>query len=605
MISRLLVRQKPGVAALARHAPGCRLASSVGSTEAEADYVILGAGSAGCVLAERLSASGEHSVLLVEAGPPDKWAWDSWKIHMPAALTYNLADDKYNWDYHTAPQPGLDGRSLPWPRGRVAGGSSSLNAMVYIRGHALDYERWAEEIGAAEWGYGGCLPYFRRAEGHTSLPADPYVGTEGPLRVSRHNAPNALFDAFVAAGEQAGYARTEDLNGFRNEGFGPMDMTVHDGARWSAADAYLRPAEGRANLKVRHGEIASRVLFERDSDGGAEPRAVGVEVEAFDRGGRGGSGAKHVLRARQEVISCGGAINSPQLLLLSGVGPEGHLREHGIDVVAHSPGVGRNLQDHLDLYVQMECLSPTTLYTCSWDFPHRMVAIGAEWFARRTGLAASNHLESGGFIRTRAGKQHPDLQYHFLPGALTGQLTPGKCHAFQAHCSTMRATSTGFIELASTNPHDHPTIDPCYLSTAEDVDDLRAGVRLTQEIFAQPAFDGLRGAPISPPAGMRSDDEIDAWVRQNTESAYHPSCTCKMGADGDEMAVLDAQARVRGVSGLRVVDASIMPSVVSGNLNAPTIMLAEKLADVILGKPALPASDAPFFVPDDWETAQR
>ena len=580
-----------------------RLFSAATVVDAEADYVIVGGGSAGCVLADRLSASGEHDVLLVEAGPPDKWQWDSWKIHMPAALTYNLADDKYNWDYRTTAQQGLDGRSLPWPRGRVVGGSSSLNAMVYIRGHALDYERWADEIGAAEWNYSSCLPYFIKAEGHSSLPADPYVGTEGPLRVSRHNAPHPLFKAFLAAGEQAGYARTDDLNGYRQEGFGPLDMTVHQGARWSAADAYLRPAEGRSNLSVRQGEIAARVLFERDG-GGAEPRAIGVEVERFNRRG-GGGGARKVLRARKEVISCGGAVNSPQLLLLSGIGPTEQLTAHGIELMAHAPGVGQNLQDHLDLYVQMECHTPNTLYDCSWDFPHNMVAIGAEWFARGTGKAASNHLEAGGFIRTAAGKRHPDLQYHFLPGALTGQLTPGKCHAFQAHCSTMRATSRGFIVLASTNPHDHPIIDPKYLDTAEDVDDLRAGVKLTREIFAQAAFDGIRGASISPSTSVQTDDEIDAWVRQNTESAYHPSCTCKMGADDDEMAVLDAQACVRGVSGLRVVDASIMPSVVSGNLNAPTIMLAEKLADTILGKSALEPTNVPFFVADDWETAQR
>ena len=551
-------------------------------SERSYDYIIVGAGSAGCVLANRLSDAGA-SVLLLEAGPRDR----TWKIHMPAALTYNLCDTKYNWGYETEPQPHMDGRRMYWPRGRVLGGSSSLNAMVYVRGHALDYDRWAGND-LPEWSYAHVLPYFKRAE-TCARGGDDYRGDSGPLNVSRGSMRNPLFAAFIEAGQQAGYPFTADMNGFQQEGFGPMDMTVHRGRRWSAAAAYLRPAMRRSNLKVVTGALATRIVVENG-------RATALEFRH--------RGAMQRARAR-EIILSGGAINSPQLLLLSGIGPADEVRRHGIKVVHDLPGVGRNLQDHLELYVQYACKEPITLYLT--ENPVYKVAIGLQWFLFKSGLGASAHLEAGAFIRRNADVAHPDLQYHFLPSLVNdhGRKPIGR-HGFQAHVGPMRPTSAGYLRLRSTDPTVHPEIQPFYLATEQDRREMRDAVILTREIFAQSAFDRFRGSEIQPGATARSDAEIDAFVRAKSDSAYHPCGTCKMGVDAD--AVVDGELRVRGIDGLRVVDASIMPSVVSGNLNAPTIMIAEKGADMILGRPALQPLYVPVYTPErtsDRKTPRR
>lgn len=545
------------------------------------DYVIIGAGSAGCVLAHRLSEEEEAQVLLLEAGPRDS----TWKIHMPAALTYNLCDQKYNWYYHTEPQAHLNNRIMYWPRGRVLGGSSSLNAMVYIRGHAFDYDRWQDE-GAKGWAYEDCLPYFKKAQRH-ELGGDLYRGDKGPLWVHRGDQENPLFDAFIESGCQAGYPFTTDMNGYQQEGFGRMDMTIHKGRRWSSAMAYLHPIRDRKNLTIRTGAFTHRILF-------SGKKAVGVE---FKEGGK-------ILRvhAEREIILSGGAINSPQLLQLSGIGPAALLRKHKIDVIQDLPGVGENLQEHLEMYIQHRCTQPLSLYSVQ-KMP-RMAMVGAQWFLTRRGVCASAHLEAGGFIRTEPGMRHPNLQYHFLPSQVIDHgRQPVECEAFQVHAGTMREESRGWIRIRSSNPQQHPEIQPNYLSTEQDRKEMRDAVKLTREIFAQKGFDPYRGEEIQPGPNVRTDAEIDAFIRAKADSAYHPCGTCKMGID--EKSVVDPEARVHGVQGLRVVDASIMPSVVSGNLNAPTIMLAEKCADHIRGKDLLPKLNAPVYQASHWQTNQR
>jgi choline dehydrogenase len=546
------------------------------------DYVIVGAGSAGCVLANRLSEDPRVRVLLVEAGPKDR----TWKIHMPAALAYNLRDDKYNWHYETEPQPHMDGRRMYWPRGRVLGGSSSLNAMVYVRGHAKDYDRWARTNGLESWSYGHVLPYFKKAEAREQG-GDLYRGGSGPLHVHTGSGANPLFNAFIEAGLQAGYPYTADMNGFQQEGFGPMDLTIHRGRRWSAASAYLRPVLGRPNLTVVVAALSTRILIEGR-------KAVGLEYALGRRTAQ--------VRAESQVILCGGAVNSPQLLMLSGIGPAVELRRQGISVVADLPGVGQNLQDHLEIYVQYACTKPITLYKV--ENPLVRTRIGIEWFLFHAGLGASSHLEAGAFIRRNGAIEHPDLQYHFLPSIVVDHgRKPADRHAFQAHVGPMRPTSVGAIALRSADPSTHPLIQPNYLMTEQDRLEMRDAVKLTREIFAQRAFDPYRGVELQPGPNVRSDAEVDAFVRQRAESAYHPSCTCRMG--NDELAVVDGSLRVHGIERLRVVDASIMPSIVSGNLNAPTIMVAEKAADMILERPALRPIAAPVYSPPDSSLARK
>ncbi len=547
------------------------------------DYVIVGAGSAGCVLADRLSADGRHKVLVIEYGGSD----GSIYIQMPSALSIPMNMPKYNWFYHSEPEPRLNGRRMHTPRGKVLGGSSSINGLVYIRGNPMDFERWASE-GARGWSYRDVLPYFKRAE-RREEGGDQYRGAAGKLNTSYGRLTNPLHAAWLAAGSEAGYPQTRDVNGFQQEGFGRMDMTVGEGRRCSAARAYLKPAMTRPNLEVITHALATRVLF----DG---RRATGVE---YTRGG-----ATHRANAAREVILSGGPINSPQLLKLSGVGPAEELRALGIGVVQDLPGVGENLQDHLEFYFQVACTEPITLYS-SINWRSRAL-IGARWLLFKDGLGATNHFETCGFIRSRAGIAYPDIQYHFLPMAVAYDgSTLAQEHGFQAHVGPMRSKSRGWVRLASTRPEDKPRILFNYLSHPDDQVEMRACVRLTREIFAQPAFDRYRGRELQPGADVRSDDEIDAFIRAKVESAYHPSCSCKMGEEGDPMAVVDSQTRVRGLERLRVVDSSIMPSVTTGNLNAPTIMLAEKAADHILGRGMLSAEDAPFYAAANWESAQR
>jgi choline dehydrogenase len=547
------------------------------------DYVIVGAGSAGCVLANRLTADGHHRVLLLEYGGSDRSIF----IQMPSALSIPMNMPRYNWFYHSEPDPGLGGRSLHTPRGKVLGGSSSINGLVYIRGNPWDFERWAEE-GATGWNYRDVLPYFRRAETREEG-GNRYRGADGPLQTRYGTLSNPLHAAWLAAAAQAGYPHSDDVNGYQQEGFGRMDMTVGEGRRSSAANAYLRPAMRRPNLHVITHALATRVLIEGR-------RAVGLEYRH--------GGATHSVRIGRELLICAGPINSPQLLKLSGIGPAAELKAHGIEVVHDLAGVGENLQDHLEFYFQVASTEPVSLYS-SINLWSRAL-IGARWLMRKDGLGATNHFETCGFIRSRPGVEYPDIQYHFLPMAVAYDgSTLAQEHGFQAHVGPMRSKSRGWVRLASPDPFAKPKILFNYLSEPDDWTEMRACVRLTREIFAQPAFDRYRGRELQPGALVETDEQIDAFVRAKVESAYHPSCSCKMGAPGDPKAVVDREARVRGLEGLRVVDSSIMPSITTGNLNAPTIMLAEKAADHILGRGMLPADDAPFHRSANWQRSQR
>jgi choline dehydrogenase len=554
-----------------------------GQENQQFDYIIIGAGSAGCVLADRLTEDGRATVLVLEFGGSDRSPF----IQMPAALSIPMNTSKYNWRYESEPEPHLGGRRFAIPRGKVLGGSSSINGLVYVRGNPHDFDRWEEE-GAAGWGYRNVLPYFRRAEGRRDG-ADAYRGGEGPLATRYGPIANPLYDVFVEAGRQAGYGVTEDINGERQEGFGRFDMTVKDGVRWSTANAYLRRAMKRGNLEVATHALATRVLFEGR-------RATGVR---YSRRGR-----DHVALARREVILSGGPINSPQLLKLSGVGPAQELRALDIPVVHDLPGVGENLQDHLEFYFQIASKKPITLYGQTGLISRGL--IGLHWLLRGRGHGATNHFETGGFIRSRAGVRYPDIQYHFLPLAVSydGAGLASE-HGFQAHVGPLRSKSRGWVRLKSPEARDYPSIQFNYMSHEEDWIEMRACVSLTREIFAQSAFDPYRGREIRPGADVVDDAAIDAFVRSHVESAYHPSGTCKMGGKDDPLAVVDPHTRVIGCDALRVVDSSIMPSVTSGNLNAPTIMIGEKAADLIHGRPPLAASNAPYYEAPNWETAQR
>ena len=551
----------------------------------QADYVIIGAGSAGCAIAYRLAEAGKQ-VLIIEHGGTDAGPF----IQMPAALSYPMNMSRYDWGFQTEPEPYLGGRVLATPRGKVIGGSSSINGMVYVRGHAHDFDHWAEQ-GARGWGYADVLPYFKRMENwHGGGDgADPgWRGTDGPLHITRGPRLNSLTRAFVAAGRQAGYPLTQDYNGQAQEGFGAMEATIWQGRRWSAANAYLKPALKRPNCAVIRG-LARRVIV---TDG----RASGVEIT------RGGG--TEIITARAEVIIAASSINSPKLLMLSGIGPAAHLAEHGIAVVANRAGVGQNLQDHLEMYIQMASIQPITLYKY-YNILGKAL-LGAQWLFTGKGLGASNQFESCAFIRSRAGVDYPDIQYHFIPIAVRYD---GKAavrgHGFQAHVGPMRSASRGAVTLRSADPADSPKILFNYMSDPQDWEDFRACIRLTREIFAQDAFAPYRGHEIQPGAAAQTDAELDAMIMQHVESAYHPCGTCRMGRADDPGAVVDPETRVIGVDGLRVADSSIFPRVTNGNLNAPTIMTGEKAADHILGRaPLAPANDAPFIHPH-WQTAQR
>jgi choline dehydrogenase len=547
------------------------------------DFIIVGAGSAGCVLASRLSEDPRNRVLLLEYGGSDR----SMFIRMPSALHIPMNRARFNWGDISEPEPHLGNRRIKTPRGKVLGGSSSINGMVYIRGHPLDFDGW-EKQGARGWGWRDVLPYFRRAETREEGP-DEYRGGDGPLHTSYGRLANPLDRAFLKAAAEAGYARTEDVNGYRQEGFGRFDMTVRRGRRWSAASAYLDPAMGRPNLVVRTHALATRILFEGR-------RAIGV---AWRRGG-----VEHVAQAGREIIVAAGAINTPQLLKLSGIGPAAELRDAGIPVVRDAPGVGENLQDHLEVYVQVAARQPVSLYSATGLLAK--AAVGARWLLRGDGIGASNHFEVGGFVRSRAGIAYPDIQFHFLPLAVSYDGSGlARCHGFQIHAGPMRSKSRGWVRLAGPDPAARPRIRFNYMSHPDDWMEMRAAIRLAREILAQPAFDRYRGRELAPGAEAVSDAAIDEFIRDRAETAYHPSCSCRMGPADDQMAVVDPEARVIGVERLRVADASIMPSITNGNLNAPTIMIGEKVSDMVLGRPPLPASNAPFYRAPDWRTAQR
>lgn len=551
----------------------------------EFDYIIVGAGSAGCVLANRLSANPEHRVLLIEAGGSDKHIL----MQMPTALSYPMAMDRFNWGYHSEPEPGLDGRRISCPRGKGLGGTSSINGMVYVRGNAHDFEEW-ESLGAEGWGYRDCLPYFKRAETWIGG-EDTYRGGTGPLKVSAGNEMrlNPLYRAFIDAGIEAGYPETSDYNGEHQEGFGPMHMTVGNGVRESTSRAYLRPVMQRSNLEV----ITKALVHKIEIDNG---RAVGVVLE------RGGQLAS--IRATREVILAAGTIGSPGLLQLSGIGSEENLKAAQIEPVKILNGVGENLQDHLEVYFQFHCKQPVSLNNKLNLFSKGL--IGARWLLFKSGLGATNHFESCAFIRSRPGLKSPDIQYHFLPAAMRYDGTPStRGHGFQVHVGPNKPKSRGSVRVVSPDAKSPPRILFNYYQQEEDIQAWRQCIRLTREIMAQSAMDAYRGDEIQPGPTVQSDAEIDEWVKQNVESAYHPAGTCRMGSPDDPQSVVDPDCRVLGIQNLRVVDASVFPSLPNGNINAPVIMVAEKMADKILGQAPLPVADVPISVPEQWESCQR
>jgi choline dehydrogenase len=548
----------------------------------EADFVIVGSGSAGAAMAYRLSEDGKNSVIVIEYGGTDIGPF----IQMPAALSFPMNMSRYDWGFASEPEPHLGGRVLATPRGKVMGGSSSINGMVYVRGHARDFDHWAEQ-GAAGWSYADVLPYFKRME-HSHGGEEGWRGTDGPMHVRRGPGTNPLYAAFREAGRQAGFETTQDYNGSKQEGFGAMEQTIHGGRRWSTANAYLRPALKRRNVNLVNG-FARRIVIENQ-------RAIGVEIEARKQ--------IQVVKARREVIVAASSINSPKLLMLSGIGPAAQLRDNGIEIVADRQGVGANLQDHMELYIQQESTQPITLYSKLNLFSKAL--IGAEWLFFKSGLGTSNHFEAAAFLRSKAGVDYPDIQYHFIPVAIRYDgKAAAKAHGFQAHVGPMRSKSRGSVTLRSPDPRDKPVIRFNYMSHPDDWTDFRHCIRLTREIFGQQAFDAYRGREISPGSHVETDDQLDDFIREHSESAYHPCGTCRMGRADDPAAVVDPECRVIGVDGLRVADSSIFPRVTNGNLNAPSIMAGEKASDHILGRqPLAPSNQEPWINPR-WRDSDR
>ena len=546
------------------------------------DYIIIGAGSAGCVLAHRLSEDPDTTIRVLEAGPMDR---SLYALRMPAAYSVPLGKERYDWAYRSEPEPYLNGRSISCPRGRVVGGSSSINGQVYFRGNPLDYDGWATNQ-LADWSYAHCLPYFKRMETR-DRGGNEFRGGEGPLEITTASDLGPLHRAYIEAGMQAGYPFTEDMNGYQQEGFFLTERTTQGGRRNSAARAYLHPALERPNLSLQVKVLVQRIEFEGK-------RAIGV---TYIKDGR-----RRTIRAEREVILCGGAFNSPQILLRSGVGNADELRALGLDVVADLPGVGENLQDHLDYFIQYECRQPVSLYP--WVAGFGRLRVGLRWLLTHSGIGATNLIEAGAFFRSRVGVEYPNLQHHFLAVAMNADGTsPARGHSFQVHLSQMRPTSTGFVKLESTDPREPPRIRFNHLRTENDRLEIREGIRLTREVINQAAMDPYRGRELAPGDQMQSDDDLDAFARTNAQTSHHPACTCRMGYD--DLAVVDGEARVHGLEGLRVVDASIMPRIVSANLNGPTIMLAEKAADIIRGRPPLAPDYRAFYRAKNFRTAQR
>ena len=548
------------------------------------DYIVVGAGSAGCVLANRLSEDGDTTVLLIEAGGSDR----NILVQMPTALSYPMHMRRFNWGYNSLPEPLLDNRTISCARGKGLGGSSSINGMVYVRGHALDFDAW-ESAGASGWNYQNCLPYFRRAEKWQGG-ADEYRGGDGPLGTCNGNGmKNPLYQAFIDAGVEAGYGATDDYNAYRQEGFGPMHMTIADGVRASTSRAYLRPVLYRRNLEVMTNALAKNLVL----DG-----RVVKGVNLFHRG------RDMTVSANREVILAAGAVGSPSLLQRSGIGPADVVKDAGVELRHELPGVGENMQDHLEVFFQLRCNKPITLNSKLDLFSKAL--IGAEWTFLRSGLGATNHFESCAFIRSAPGIRFPDIQYHFLPGAISYDGTTAfKGHGFQVHVGPNKPKSRGSLRIKDVDPLSTPDLQFNYLQHDDDKAAFRACIRLTREIMAQASMKQYIESEIQPGENVQSDDEIDAWIRAKAETAYHVSCTAKMGAKNDPLAVVDADCRVMGLDGLRIADSSIFPEITNGNLNAPSIMVAERAADIIRGKPLLPPAGVPVYQSENWRTSQR